>query len=138
MEIIDKFFELMFARFRRNTGDSQIAFAWTRASYRTTVFILLPVCGCVALTVLCYYSLFKIGTPAELKRSLTIAAAPVGLIVSVLLDRRFKKYLVSPPLVQPRESRAETRYIRLFSAGSLAVFGLICLAAYMLHEVSLS
>jgi len=134
VDILDKFFQLMFARFRRKIGDSQIDFAWTRASYRTTIFTAIPVCGCAALIAIGCYSLLKIDSPEEQKKIVGVAAGSAILLTSFFLDRRFKKFLTSPPPVQLQESDAETRYIWVFYFCSLGAFALTCLMAYVLRE----
>lgn len=134
MDILDKVFQLIFARFRRKYGDSQIEFAWRRASYRMTIYTCLTVCACVAIFMVGGYSLLKIGTPAEHRRWSGIAAGIIGLITSVLLDRRFKKYLISPPPLSAIETNEEARYIFNFIAASFGIFVLTCLAGYLLHR----
>lgn len=135
MDILDKVFQLIFARFRRKYGDSQIAFAWRRASYRMTMYTGLTVVACVAMFVIGGYSLFKIGTAAEHRKLGGIAAGVAVLITSFLLDWRFKKYLASPPPLSSQETNAETRYIFYFCVASVGIFVLTCLIGYLLHKV---
>jgi hypothetical protein len=97
MNILDKTFQLIFARFRRKLGDGQIDFAWRRARYRMTIYTSWAVCGVVGMMVIGSYSLFKVGTPSDHKKLLGIVAGITVLIMSILFDVRFKKYLISPP-----------------------------------------
>lgn len=134
MDILDKVFLLILARFRREYGDPQIEFAWRRARYRMTIYTSWAVAACVAIFVIGGYSLLKIGTSAEHGKLGGIAAGITGLVTYVLLGRRFKKYLMSPPSLSPIETNEEARYVFSFIAASFGLLVLICLAAYLLHR----
>jgi hypothetical protein len=137
MDTFDRVFQILFARFRRRYGDSQIQFAWRRAGYTMTIYTTFAVSACVAISVIYGCSLLKIGTPAEHRKFGGIAAGVVVLLVSFLFDGRFRKYLSSPPLLSSQETEGEARYVLSFCAVSFGIFLLICLIAYFLHSAGI-
>ena len=133
-KILDTVFQLIFARFRRRYGDSQIEFAWRRASYRMAIYTSWTVCALTSILVIGGYTFLKIGTAADHKKVVGIAAGVAVMITAIQLDRRFKKYLASPPPLSPKETPNEARYISYFCVVSVGVLLLVGLILYLLHK----
>jgi hypothetical protein len=135
MEILDKLFQIVFARHRRKLGDSQLQSAWFQASSKVTAYLGWPIVTAEAiLTVLIYSRVIK-GTAFDSKRALVIVIATVGIALAYCLSRRFRKYSADPPFLPPAESPAETRFVFLFRAISVGAFVVTCVVGYILHEI---
>lgn len=134
MIILDRVFELIFARFRRNLGDKQIEFAWRRATNTVSGFLVLPIAAAMLVMVTGVYALTGYGTPVDHGRYRQISGVVVVLLTFVFLNRRFKKYLYSPPMLTQRESREERLYVFWFRAVAVAIFVLVCVIGFALRK----
>ena len=134
METLDKVFLVVFARCRRKLGNSNVESAWRRASNRVSAYIAWPVVASVAFLAVLVYSFTQTGSPIAHKRTVQIVAVIAGILASLLLDRRFRKYLSNPPPLASEESHSERRLVFRFHAISIAVFVLTCLVGFLLHR----
>jgi hypothetical protein len=134
METLDRVFQLVFARFRRKLGDSNFESAWRRATNRVSGYLVLPIAAGVVVLVLVMYAVIGTGTPVEHKRLGQIIAVVAGVVVSYLLDRRFRKYLLAPPALPPVEARIDTQLVFWFRVIAVALFVLTCLVGFFLHQ----
>lgn len=138
MNILDRVFELNFARFRRKLGDDAAYSAWRRASLGVTTYVAAVISACISLVFILSYALMHRGTPTEHRRGVVIVGIVVYLGISMLLEQRFKKYLTILPKLIPNESDTETRHIFLFRAVSVGIFLFICLIGYLFHLAGLN
>jgi putative Mn2+ efflux pump MntP len=134
MAILDRVFELIFARFRRNLGDNQLEFAWRRAANAVSGFLVLPIAAAMLVLVTAVYALTGYGTPVDHRRYGQIAGVVVILLTFMMLHRRFKKYLFSPPVLTRAESREERLYVFWFRAVAIAIFILVCVIGFSLRK----
>lgn len=134
VEMLDRVFLIVFARYRRQIGDSNIASAWQRACYKVAGYISWPLAVTTLVSVVVAYALIRTGSPADHKRFGQIAAVVVWLVVVVLLNRRFRKYLSDPPALASEESRTEKQLVLRFRVLSFGVFALTCLIGFVLHR----
>ena len=132
--VIDRVFLVLFGRFRRKFGDTKIEAAWHSASFRVSGHLALF----AAATV---FVLFEVtqwftgsGLAPKQERAWQIVVGVVAVSITVLLDRRFKKYLSVPPTLAAEESSAEKSLIRWFRATTIGTFAFVCLAAILMHD----
>lgn len=133
MGLIDRVFVVVFARYRRKTGDSDLESAWRTASFRVSGYLVLPIAALTVLSTLAIYSLKRLGEPIDRQGTLLtqVAAVVIGLLVTVLLDKRFKKYLLNLPELSTDESRAEKLLIVKFRVIAVGIFSLVCAICFL-------
>jgi len=134
MEILDKVFEVLFARFRRQMGDANLEAAWRRASLRVSASVGWPMVASLVMLMAIFYAVVAVGSPPEHKRWGQVIAGAIGVLIAMSLDRRFRKYLAVPPKLSAEESPLEARRVFWFRAVCYAVFGGICLIGFLLRE----
>lgn len=134
MEILDKVFEVLFARFRREMGEANLESAWRRASFRVSTFVGWPLAVTLVMLMAVFYAVVAVGSPPEHKRWGQLIAGVLGVLLSLRLDRRFRKYLAAPPKLSAEESPLERRLVFWFRTTCYAVFGLVCLVGFLLRE----
>jgi hypothetical protein len=133
LEILDKVFEILFARMRRKTGDSNLERAWRSASNRVAGYLALPFGACAVLLVVLIYALSGESTRIERRHWAQFIAAMAGVLVIVLLNRRFRKYFSIPPALPVAESPADRRLVFWFRTLSFGSFALTCLVGLLLR-----
>lgn len=133
LEVLDKVFEILFARMRRKTGNSNLERAWHSASNRVAGYLALPFGAATVVLAVVIYAVSGEGTRIEHRHWGQFIAWAVGVLVIVLLNRRFKKYLSAAPALPATESRADTRLVFWFRTISLGSFALTCLIGLVLH-----
>jgi len=140
MEIIDKVFLVVFARYRRKVGDSDVSAAWRGASNKVTGFLVLPVAAFMVLIALTFYWIRGIEAPIDQhdKFVTQVGAVVIGLAIIALLERRFKKYLLSPPALTSEESRDERMLVIWFRAIAISSFVLVCLIGVFWRKAGVS
>lgn len=119
MTIIDSVFVAMFARYRRRPAHT-LDSAWRAAEYQlgSHLVVTLAVLG---------VSLFLVASPShravtsEQRQLVIVVIIALGLLLAFALNRRFHKFLTSPPPLEPTESVTNTRLIRVFRLLSLGV-----------------
>jgi hypothetical protein len=131
---IDNVFEVIFARYRRKMGDSNLESAWRRASNRVSGYLVLPVATATLVLIVVVYSFLGTGTPAEHKQTGEIIAGIAGVVIAYLLDRRFRKYLSVPPVLASLEARTDTHLVLWFRVIAVGIFALTCLVGFLLHQ----
>jgi hypothetical protein len=134
MEIIDKVFQVVFARYRRKLGDSNLESAWRRAINTVSGYLVLPVAAAVLVLIAMTYSYMGTGTPNEHKQTGQIIAGTAGVVIFYLFRRRFRKYLSFPSVLASLEARADTRLVFWFRATAVGIFALTCLVGFLLHQ----
>jgi FtsH-binding integral membrane protein len=134
MEILDRVFQVLFARMRRRLGDSNLEWAWRRASNKMAGYLAVPVGAATAVLVVVVYAVSSEGTRIEHRHWVQFIAMITGIVAIVLLNRRFRKHLSSPPALAFRESNADTRLIFWFRTISLGSFALTCVIGLLLHR----
>lgn len=133
---MDRVFVVIFARYRRKLGDAEIDAAWRIASNRVTSFIVLPIAALVVVTTLLLYWFEGIQSSiSQHDKSLTqVVAVLVGLVLIIFLEKRFKKYLLSPPVLAVKESIEDGMLVVKFRIISVGIFLGVCLLGYFWHS----
>ena len=134
MEILDKVFAVLFARFRRQMGDANLEAAWRRASLRVSASVGWPMAATLVMVMAVFYAVAAVGSPPEHKRWGQLIAGAIGVLIAMRLERRFRPYLADPPALSAEESSSEARLVFWFRAVCYSVFGGICLIGFLLHE----
>jgi FtsH-binding integral membrane protein len=134
MEMLDKVFEILFARMRRKTGDSNLERAWRSASNRVVGYLAFPFGAAAVVLVVVIYAVSGEGTRIAHRHWGQVIAWIAGLLLFLLLNRRFRRYLSTPPILPVAESHADTRLIFWFRAISFGSFVLTCLIGLLLHR----
>jgi hypothetical protein len=134
MEILDRVFQVIFARYRRKLGESNLESAWRRATNRVSGYLVLPIAATAGALVLMMYAFTGAGTAAEHKRSVQMITVVAGVVVFYLLDQRFRKYLQTPPALPSVEARADTQLVFWFRVIAVGIFALTCLVGFFLHQ----
>jgi hypothetical protein len=131
---IDKVFQVVFARYRRKLGDSNLESAWRRATNRVSGYLILPVAVVTFVLIAVVHSYLGTDTPVEHKRTGEIVAGVAGVMIAYLLDRRFRRFLAFPPGLSSLEARTDTDLVIWFRAISVGIFVLTCVMGYLLHQ----
>jgi hypothetical protein len=133
MKSIDRIFEIIFARFRRQLGEAHLDFAWRRASSAVSGLLVLPIAAAMLLLTIIVYGVTRAGTAAQRTHVGELFAAITVLLVFALLKVRLKKYLSHPPPLPEAESADDRRYVFWFHTSVVAIFVLVCLVVFVLH-----
>jgi hypothetical protein len=134
MEILERVFQILFARMRRKMGDSNLERAWRSASNKVAGYLALPLSAGTAVLIVVVYAISGEGTRIEHRHWAQLAAVTAAVLVIVLLNRRFRKYLSIPPLLPIAESHADARLLFWFRAISYGSVALTCLIGLLLHH----
>lgn len=126
METIDRVFQVVFARYRRKMGDSNLKSAWRLATNKISGYFIFPVAA--AAFVLIAIARVFMGTETSVgnRDTVQIVACIIGVIAGYILDRRFRKYLAVPPALVSPEPHADARLVfwfRMISIGILVLAG---------------
>lgn len=134
MNILDKLFGIIFARYRRKLGDSKIESAWYQASNKVVAYIGSPILAVEFLIfAIIYFPLVK-GSVFDNKRSIVIMGTTIFLVVAYSLGRGFRAFLADPPVLTSTEAPAETRFVFWIRIISFGMSGAACLVAFTLHK----
>lgn len=136
LALVDRVFLVTFARYRR-PADSDITSAWRSACFRVSGYLILPTAGTIVLLSLLYYRLIGFGlalSPLAERVTLVIVVV-VGLMLAVLLDRRFKKFLADPPPLGGPESQSDRLLLFRYRATTLAVAIFVGVLIILVREV---
>jgi len=134
MEMLDKVFEILFARMRRKMGDSNLEQAWRRAGNRVAGYLALPFGAAAVVLVVVIYAVSGEDTRIEHRHWGQVIAWIAGMLLFLLLNRRFRRYLSIPPVLPVAESHADARLVFWFRAISFGSFALACLIGLLLHH----
>jgi hypothetical protein len=127
-------FQILFARYRRKLGDSNLEAAWYRASNDLAMYIGSPILALeFAVFVLLYVPLIK-GSALDSRPLILMIGAAVFFACAYSLGRGFRKYLNDLPKLEASESASNSHFISQFRAVSLGLFGLVCVLAFALHK----
>ena len=138
MKILDKAFQIIFARFRRKMGDSNLEAAWIRARNKVAWYVGMLIAAATVILVAALYSVSKVGTHLDNRRSAQLIAAAAFIIGMFLLNQRFKKFLSNPPAVPPQEARTDWQFLFWYRVVVIGIFCLTCLVGVVLHETGVS
>ena len=138
LEIIDRAFEIVFARFRRSRGEGQIEFAWHLAAGTVCGYLVLPLAAATLVVIVLIYALAGYGTPGQ--RTQMSQAIGLGILLTALVvfHHRFRRLLLSPPELRGTESRSERNHVLLFRAFCFGVFAAVCLGGFILHKAGVA
>ena len=137
-DALDKFFILLFARYRRRVGDAQIEAAWRRACSDVWWASALVSCSLVVVGIFALYALTGIGTPKEHQQWVLYGGIGSYVMTIALLRRRFRKFLVDVPQITTTEFVSDTRYVRLFRIMLYSIGGAIVIAIWVLRKQHLA
>jgi len=138
MEEIDRVFEVTFARWRRKLGDSNLESAWRRASNSFSSLILFPTAAIVLPLALFGMAMMHRGYSPAVKRTIQMVGVLVWFLVSFLFDRRFRKFLVSPPRLDSQESFVDKRLLMRFRGACIGSAVASCFGGWLLHRFGMS
>jgi hypothetical protein len=138
VEMMDKIFLTMFARYRRQLGDSGLNAAWVRAVGKVSGFLILPMVAISLVAVISVYLATGWGTPADHMRWGKFGGGIGWLVVAFLLQARFSKYLQDLPTLPQQESPTARRLVLRFRVFCFGIFAATCATGFVLHEVGLS
>jgi hypothetical protein len=134
MHVLDSIFSVIFARYRRQNEALGLESAWRRASNKVTVYLAWPIAAVVLMVLVAVNSLTRAGSHIEHKRWGQIAAGIVGATIAYLLNRRFRKFLLTPPPISSQESISETQLVSRFRAIAFGIFVLVCSIGALLRK----
>jgi hypothetical protein len=135
MRHLDTLFQILYAQNRRKYGDVQISFAWRRAKNEVLGYLILPLAAVAMVAIAVAYEITRAGSPAEHNREGLFASVIVIPLFAVLLDRRFRPFLKSPPAIGRSELPAEVRYLLWWRVISVGVFLLVCTTGFVLRRL---
>jgi hypothetical protein len=138
MEIIDRVFAATFARWRRKLGESNLESAWRRASNSISGLILLPTAAIVIPVALFVAAMMHTSYSGVEKRTIQVAGVVIWFSVSFLLDRRFRKFLISPPRLEFEEPFVDKRLLMKFRVACVASFVVSCVGGWLVHRAGVS
>jgi membrane protease YdiL (CAAX protease family) len=134
VNILDRLFRILFARYRRKLGDSNLEAAWYRASNDLAMYIGSPILALeFAIFVILYIPLIK-DSAFDSRQTVLIVGSAIFFACAYSLGRGFRKYLSDLPTLEAGESASDSRFISWFRAVSLGLFGLVCVSAFALHK----
>jgi hypothetical protein len=134
MKIVDRLFEIIFSRYRRKLGESNIESAWYQASNRVTAYISSPILAVEFLILVVVYFPVIRGTVLDSRSALLLTGTGIFLIASFIVGRGFRRFLTNPPSLVSEETRSDTRFVFIFRAVSFGTIGAVCLVAFALHK----
>ena len=137
MNTLDRVFLVVFARYRRKKGSSNLESAWFNASYRVSAYISWPIAAAALILVALVYALFGTGAPASHRHTAQVIGVISWLLAGFLLDRKFRKFLYEPPALTQEESASDKQLVFRFRAIAFGVFVVTCLVGYLLHHAQL-
>lgn len=91
LEVLDRVFLVVFARYRRKSGDHNIGSMWRLASNKVCGYLALGIIALVGIGLVPVYALIEFGTRKEHRLWGQVVAIVAALLVGFWLDHRFKK-----------------------------------------------
>jgi hypothetical protein len=132
--MLDQVFKTIFARFRRELGDSHLEFVWRRATGVVSGMVVLPLAAVAIIVIAVVSGLTKTGSPASRMHLGELIGIVEVVGALVLLRVHFRKFLVFPPKLPEVESSADARRVLWFRVFSVAIFVLVCLMGLVLRK----
>ena len=126
LNVIDRVFLVIFARYRRKAGTTGIESAWRSASNKVTGLLILPLVSLGTVMTLAVYSFKGIGAHIDgtVMRAIQAVGGVAIVVIAMMLDRRFKEFLLAPPEVSAAEAPDERRLV--FSFHVIGAGAFIC------------
>lgn len=127
MEIFERIFVAVFARYRRKYGEGSLNRAWSAATYHVTTFVYIATMVFPAPLVLAASP-----DPAKLLHSpgpLYAFVIGAGVAVGYLVDRKCEGFRNNPPPIETTEPMEDARVIRAFHWTAVALFLVACALA---------
>jgi hypothetical protein len=134
MEILERVFQVLFARMRRKMGDANLERTWRSASNRVGGYLALPFGAGAVVLVVVAYAVSGEGTRIEHRHWGQVIAWIAAMLLFLLLNRQFRRYMSTPPVLPVAESHADARLVFWFRAVSFGSFALTCLIGLLLHH----
>jgi hypothetical protein len=132
--VVDRVFLVIFSRYRRKLGDADVDAAWRNASNQVSGYLVLPAATVVFVLLAIIESFSEDGLNTGHKRAWQILAAVFWLLIAVLLDRRFRKFLSNQPRLTAEETLEEKSLVLRFRAVAIGTFVLACLVVIAAYE----
>jgi hypothetical protein len=132
--VLDRVFDIVFARYRRKMGDSDSIAPWRLARNTVSGYVATAFTGVTALLVLVIGSAFGLGSKADHKHWAQITGVLTWVLVAIWLNRRFQPVLIRPALLTPHESRHEKWLVFRFRAICIALLVCVGLLAFLLRK----
>jgi len=133
LHLLDVTFEVVFARFRRKLGDSNLQLAWRRASNTVSGYLILPIAAVATVAIAILHASTGMGSHNDHRLSSQIVAMAAVLVTAVLLDRRFRKFLDPVPLLAPHESIEDRRRLFWFRISTVGLFFPVCAVGFSMQ-----
>jgi hypothetical protein len=134
MKTLERVFQVLFARMRRKMGDPNLEGAWRSASNKVAGYLALPLSAATAVLNVVVYAISGRGTRIEYRHWAQFFGVTAAVLIIVLLNRRFRKYLSIPPVLAVAESHADARLVFWFRALAFGSVALTCLIGLLLHH----
>jgi len=127
----DRFFKIVFARYRRELGESQITDAWWQAYYNVAADIVIRTAA-IALFIqdLSFLGIAK-GSSFEHLRFSRTALVATGVASILLLGLRFRKYLEAVPELDPQEYGSDTDFVSEFRMVGYVLLGMALVGTWI-------
>lgn len=134
VRMLDLVFRIIFARFRRELGDSHLEFAWRRATATVSGMLVLPVAAIAISLTVALYAVTQAGSPTY-RMHVGELLGVIGVVGTFLsLHVHFKKFLTLPPELPEVESLADKRRVLWFRVLSIGTFIVVCLIGFALRK----
>jgi len=135
VKIVDKMLRILFARYRRKLGDSNIGSAHFQANNKLAAYLgFLIVAFEIVLLAIIYVPFVK-GSAFDSRGTIISAMTIIYIVVTCLLMRGSSVLVRNPPRLTESETLSEARYAFWFRALSLGSFVLSCVFAFILHRL---
>jgi hypothetical protein len=136
--VLDRVFDIMFARYRRKMGDSDIIAPWRLARNTVAGYVASAFTGLTVVLVLVVGSSAGIGAKADHRHWAQITAVLTWIIVATWLNRRFQSVLIRPALLAPNESHEEKYLVFKFRAICIVLLFAVAVLGFLLRKVGVS
>lgn len=133
VELTDRIFLTVFARYRRRLGDINLRWAWVRALGEVAGFLIPPVSVLAFVLIILAYALSGRGSPADHMRCGKATTVVIWLGIAFILQARFTRYLKDPPPLRVEESSEDRQALRTFHGICIGIFLAGCAAAVALN-----
>jgi hypothetical protein len=116
MKVLDRVFDIVFAKYRRKMGDSDIIAPWRLARNTVAGYVASAFTGLTVVLGLVVGSSAGIGAKEDHRHWAQIIAVITWVIVATWPNQRFKSVLICPALLTPNETREEKWLVFKFRA----------------------
>lgn len=124
LDAIERAFKIAFARALRRTGESGREWAFSNVAYALSGYLGVAFAALVTLGMIAFYWLARDGVPPtdEEGNAIALAGGLAFVLLSMALQRRFRRRLVDKLNYRVEESSKDARFwllFRLIAVGSL-------------------